>query len=270
MDDLDRVRQGARDAWSAGDFSRFAGMLWESGGDLVRRLGIGPDDEVLDVGCGTGNLAIQAAQAGARVTGIDIAPPMLERARAGAERAGVDVAWVEGDAEDLPAEDASVDVVMSSFGCMFAPRHRVAAAEIARVLRPGGRMGLLTWPIGCDVAEFLRIGSAHLPPPPPLAESPLQWGDPGHAREAFEDTGMELEIEGGGRIPFRFASLKEAGDVYFGEFGPLIAARAILEPQGRWQPLADDVTAYFARHADADGAVRLDSDYMIIRGRAPS
>ena len=266
MDELEQVRQGARAAWSGGDFSRFAGMLWESGGDLVRRLGIGPGDEVVDVGCGTGNLAIQAAQTGARVTGIDIAPPMLERARAGAQAAGVDVAWIEGDAEALPVADASMDVAMSSFGCMFAPRHRAAAAELARVLRPGGRMGLLSWTVGGDVAEFLRTASAHLPPPPAGAESPVLWGDPGHVHEVFEGLGMEIEVARG-RIDFPYRTAREAFDIHAAEFGPMIAARALLEPLGRWQPLADDIAALFARREDADGVLHYGSDHLIVLGR---
>ncbi len=267
MDDLAQVKQAARNAWSAGDFSRFASMLWESGGDLVRRLGIGPGDDVLDVGCGTGNLAIQAAQAGATVTGVDIAPPMLEAARRGSAQAGVEVRWLEGDAEGLPFADASMDVAMSSFGCMFAPRHRVAAAELARVLRPGGRLGLLTWPIGSEIAEFLRTASAHLPSPPPSAEPPVLWGDPGHVQEIFEGTGVEIEIAGG-HIDFPYRTAREAFDVHAEEFGPMVAARALLEPQGTWQPLADDVMAFFARREDADGVLHYGSDYMIILGRA--
>jgi ubiquinone/menaquinone biosynthesis C-methylase UbiE len=108
---------------TAGDFAAVARRaLWPVGERLVRRVGVGRDEDVLDVACGTGNAAIRAAQAGGRV-----------------------VEWVEGDAEALPFPDASFDVVLSTFGAMFAPRHRVAAAELARVLRPGGRLGLCTW-----------------------------------------------------------------------------------------------------------------------------
>ena len=97
---------------------------------------------------------------------------MLAAARRAGEVAAVDASWIEGDAEDLPVPDAAVDVVVSSFGCMFAPRHAVAARELARALRPGGRLGVLTWPMDSDVAEFLRIVAGHLPHPPPWPSRP--------------------------------------------------------------------------------------------------
>ena len=267
MDELTQVKDGARAAWGAGDFTRFAGMLWESGGALVRRLAIGPGDVVLDVGCGTGNLAIQAAEAGAAVTGLDIAPEMLAAARSAGEAAGVEVRWIEGDAEDLPSVPGSVDVVMSSFGCMFAPRHAVAARELARVLRPGGRMGLLTWPIDSDVAEFLRMTSAHLPPPPAIVEPAILWGDEGHVHQIFEGTGLALTVETGS-IDFTFASVEAAVDVYTTEFGPLVAARPMLEANGRWRGLVAEIDAFFGRRAADDGRVVMTSAYTTVLGRA--
>lgn len=265
MDELGRVKEGARVAWGAGDFAPFAAMIWDSGGRLVERMGVGPGDAVLDVGCGTGNLAIQAALAGARVTGVDIAPEMIARARSAAAEAGVEVEWIVGDAEDLPVADASADVVVSSFGCMFAPRHAVAAREIARAVRPGGRIGLLTWPPDSAVGDFLSLAARHMPPPPAVAESPLLWGDLYHAREAFAGTGISIAAERD-RIVFAFDSAEEATDLYLTRFGPLVAARAVLEPLGRWQALADAIAAHFAGLAEPDG-VRMDSDCLVITGR---
>lgn len=265
MDELDDVRSHARTAWSAGDFSRFAEMLRAPGGDLVRRLGIGPGDVALDVGCGTGNLAIQAAQAGASVTGVDIAPPMIERARRAAEEAGVTAAFAEGDAEALPAADGSFDVVMSSFACMFAPRHRVAASEMARVLRPGGRLGVLTWVPYGDVAGLLRLRSTHLPAPPPAAESPILWGDPDHVRACFAGTGVALEFALG-RVDFPYATAREAADVHLSQSGHLLTARAALEPRGLWQPVERELREFFAEREE-DGTLRYGSDYLIVLGR---
>lgn len=111
----------------------------------MRQLDIAANERVVDVACGTGNAAIPAAAAGARVTGVDLAPEMLQIARACTEEAGVAVDWVEGDAEALPLPDGHADVVVSTFGCMFAPRHEVVADELARVLAPGGRLGLCAW-----------------------------------------------------------------------------------------------------------------------------
>ena len=269
MDELSQVKQSARAAWDAGDFRPFAELLGPSRAGLTARLAIAPGDVVLDVGCGTGELAVEAARCGAAVTGLDISPQMLLAARRLADEAGVEVRWQEGDAEDLPAESGSVDVVMSSFGCMFAPRHAVTAHELARVLRPGGRMGVLTWPTGGDIAAFMGVAAVHMPPPPAIAEPPRLWGDEDHVHAIFAGTGLELSIERG-TMAFHFRSAAEAAEIYATQFGPLVAARALLEPQGRWQALADDVAAYFARHTSLLGdGVMLHSDYMMILGRAP-
>ena len=157
---------------------------------------------------------------------------------------------------------------MSSFGCMFAPATAWPLASWSGCCAPAGGSGLLTWPPGSDVAEFLRIVGPTCPRRRRRPSRPCSGATRAHVHEAFEGAGVALELERG-RIPFPFGSLQEANDVYFGEFGPLVAARALLEPQGRWQPLADDISAYFARHLDGEGRVRMDSDYTIVLGRAP-
>ncbi len=268
MDELTRAKQGARAAWSAGDFTRFAQMISESRGRLLGLLAIAPGEEVLDVGCGIGNLAIDAARTGASVTGVDLAPEMVANARRAADVVGSPVRFMEGDAEDLPIGTASVDVVMSSFACMFAPRHAVTAGELARVLRPGGRMGVLAWTPGSDIGQFIRATAPHLPPPPASAQSPLLWGDEAHVREIFAGTGLALSFEAG-TVTFPRMPLQEIVNVHIEEFGPLVAARAMLEPQGRWQALADEVEAFFAGKADPDGTVTFVSDYVVVLGRAP-
>lgn len=143
MQKLAEFKQEAQAAWAAGDYDAMMRQegLYEVGARLVRRLGVAAGEDVLDVACGTGNAAIPAAQAGASVTGLDLTPAMLEAARARGKAAGVAVEWAEGDAEDLPFGDQRFDVILSTFGCMFAPRHEVVPDEIARVLRPGGQVG---------------------------------------------------------------------------------------------------------------------------------
>ena len=136
------AQQRARATWSAGDFDAIAERIWSVGGNLVSRVGVNAGDRVLDVACGTGNAAIPAAVAGGEVTGLDITPELFEDARRRAGEAGVELDLVEGDAQDMPFDDQSFDVVVSTFGCMFAPDHKRAAGEIARVLKPGGRMGV--------------------------------------------------------------------------------------------------------------------------------
>jgi len=135
---LANYKQFAHETWASGDFPEIARRgLWGVGEHIVERVGVGAGERVLDVACGTGNAAIRAAQAGGRVVGLDLTPELFDAGRALAADAGVEVEWIEGDAEALPFEDQSFDVVFSTFGTMFAPRHQVAAAELARVLKPG-------------------------------------------------------------------------------------------------------------------------------------
>jgi SAM-dependent methyltransferase len=164
LSDLARIKQGARATWAAGDFPAVARLtLWEVGPRIVAAVGVQPGERTLDVACGTGNAAIRAAQAGAQVTGVDLTPELFDAARAEAAQAGVTVDWVQGDAEDLPFEDEAFDVVLSTFGCMFAPRHAIAASEIARVLRPGGRIGITSWtPEGGMAASSARLAGTCL------------------------------------------------------------------------------------------------------------
>ena len=219
---LDQLKAGARATWAAGDYPAIARrQLWPLGERIVRHIGVAPGEDVLDVACGTGNAALRAAQAGARVTGVDLTPELLDEARRLAAEAGADIEYLEGDAEALPVPDASFDVVVSVMGCMFAPRHRVAAAELARVLRPG-----------------------HRPAPPPFAESPLGWGDEEHVRKLFAGTGVAVEFAREESAFAEFDSIDEELAFTTSKFGPLIMARRLLEPQGRWQPLLEDLRAF--------------------------
>src|SRR6266568_355798 len=193
---LAELKQRTRATWAAGDFPAIAKrQLWEVGERLVRRVGIGSREDVLDVACGTGNAAIRAAEAGGDVVGVDLTPELFEAGREQAEEAGVELEWVEGDAEDLPFPDGSFDVVLSTFGVMFAPRHEVAAGELARVLRPGGRMGLTNWTADGVVGQMFRTMGSYLPAPPPVASGPpVLWGSEQHVRQLFAGTGVELSF----------------------------------------------------------------------------
>ncbi len=237
---LDQMKQGARATWAAGDYPAIAQrQLWPVGERVVRRAAVAAGEDVLDVACGTGNAALRAAQAGARVTGVDLTPELLVVAREIAARENVVVDYVEGDAEALPAEDESFDVVLSVFGCMFAPRHAVTAAELARVLRPGGRLCVTAWTPEGAMGELFRAMGGYLPPPPPGVEPPLLWGSEGHVRELFAGTGVEIELTRE-TIQFpRFDSLDEEMEFATTKFGPLIMARRMLPPERYAAMLAD-------------------------------
>jgi SAM-dependent methyltransferase len=244
-------KQAARAMWAAGDYARFAPLVATVGERLVQRVGIQPGGAVLDVACGTGNVAIPAALAGGRVTGVDLTPEHFPAARARAAEASVAVEWVEGDAEALPFEDDSFDVVLSAFGCMFAPRHVAAAAELARVLRPGGRLGIAAFTDSGAGGDFFRTLGAHLPAPPPFAEHPLGWGDPAHVSSLFP--GLALAFEPASYAE-HFESLDHAVELYTTAFGPVAAVGGAA--------LAADLRALFARHA-TDGGTRVPYDYLV-------
>jgi ubiquinone/menaquinone biosynthesis C-methylase UbiE len=254
-----QVLDETRATWAAGDYESVAELIWEVGERIVRRVGIGPGERVLDVACGTGNAAIRAAEAGGRVVGLDATPELLERARA----LSGDVDWVEGDAEALPFADDEFDVVLSTFGCMFAPRHEAAAGEIARVLRPGGRFGICSWTPEGAVGDFFATVASHLPPSD--AAPPVLWGTEEHVRELFPGADLVLERD---VVDLRYPSVADAVDFYATKFGPLVKARERLEPQGGWQALLDDFAAMFERHMVARGdEVVYPAEYLVAVGR---
>jgi len=207
-----------------------------------------------------------ARLARARVAGLDLTPELLDEGRRLAAKEGVDVAWVEGDAEALPFDDASFDLVVSTFGCMFAPRHDVAAREIARVLRPGGRFGICSWTPESSIGDLFRTVGAHLPPSPAFASPPPMWGSEPHVRRLFEGTGIELECERD-EVVFRFDSVEEAVDYYVPRFGPIIKAREQVEPEGRWPALLEYIVAAFERgNTSVDGGFVECAQYLRVRG----
>lgn len=246
--------------WAAGDFSEIAERnIWDVGARIVRHLGICQGEDVLDVACGTGNAALRAAKAGANVIGVDLTPELFGRARELADQAGVWMELLEGDAENLPFENESFDAVVSTFGHMFAPRHRLAASEIVRVLRPGGRFGLTAWTPDGQVGEFFTLLAEFIPEPPPFAEPPIAWGDDHHAAEMFGGTGVELQFKRESIRPPEFESPELAVDYWTTKFGLLIMARAAAERAGNWPLLRERLLGYYAS--------REPLEYLVVLGR---
>lgn len=173
--DLEALKARLKATWTAGDFGEIAKSYERGAAEFVRRLGLPAGARALDVACGTGNLALPAARAGAVVTGIDIAANLLEEARARADREGLSVRFEEGDAEELPYEAGAFDVVLSMFGVMFCPRPERASAELLRVCRPGGRIALANWVPESFIGQIFKTTAAYVPPPAGMP-SPLQWG----------------------------------------------------------------------------------------------
>lgn len=181
MDPIEELKENAKKSWSSfGDLEMVTASVAPR---LVRWARVRPGAEVLDVGCGTGVVALTAARAGAKARGADLTPALLERARENAAIMGLDVPFLEADVEALPFPDASFDVVVSQFGHMFAPRPDLAAREMLRVLRPGGTIAFASWPPELYTGRMLALVARYGPPPPEGVPSPLAWGEPSVVRE---------------------------------------------------------------------------------------
>ena len=195
MDALAAFKEAQRQGWA--HFAPLEAITTPAAARLVTRAGVKPGHAVLDVGCGTGVVAITAARRGATVTGLDLTPELLARARENAKTAAATIEWHEGDAEQLPFANATFDVVVSQFGHMFAPRPDVAIGEMLRVLKPGGTIAFSTWPPTLMVGRMFSVLGRYLPPPPEgVSPAPL-WGDPNVVRErlgaAVKDLSFDME-----------------------------------------------------------------------------
>ena len=179
---IEQIKSNMRSTWMAGDFGVVAKTVAAGADEFIARLNIPAGARVLDIACGTGNTAIPLARRGCIVTGVDIAPNLLEQARARAAAEHLAITFDEGDAEALPYGDATFDAVTTMFGAMFAPRPELVASEMARVLRPGGLLAMGNWGPGAFVARMFKVGSSHVPPPPGI-QPPILWGDDATVRQ---------------------------------------------------------------------------------------
>jgi len=187
----------AKRVWAAGSYENIASKYVAMGGHLVERTGVDPDDAVIDIGCGTGTVAITAARRGAQVTGVDIQPALLEHARSNAEIAGTEISWREADTTALPFETSSFDVTLSNLGHMYGDPPDAAAQELLRVIRPGGRIGFTSWTptsLYPSVAGvFMTVLSSEQLPD--FSEPPFLWGDSGTVEKRLGDAVSDISLE---------------------------------------------------------------------------
>ena len=175
MTDYSQIKEKARKMWST--FAPFENVTGLAAPELVKFAGICKGDSVLDVGCGTGVVAITAAQLGAKVSGSDLTPELIERAKKNSIISGFDIDFRVSDVEDLPYENETFDYVVSQFGHMFAPRHEIALSEMLRVLKPGGRIAFSTWPPELLTGRLFQLTAQYAPPLPDGVSKPTDWGD---------------------------------------------------------------------------------------------
>lgn len=263
MDDVetDALTARTRTTWMAGDFGRIARSYEPGAAEFITRLNFRPGDRVLDVACGTGNLAIPAARAGARVTGIDIAPNLLEQAAAWARAETLSVEFEEGNAERMPYPDAAFDAVVTMFGAMFAPRAEEAASELVRITRSGGRIAMANWTPDGFIGQMFKIVGRHVPPPPGVS-SPLMWGAEATVAERLGNQVADLRCTSRTitfNFPFDPAETVETFRTYY---GPTVRAFAALNPDGQ-EALRRDLEALWAQHNRAqNGETQVNSTYL--------
>lgn len=259
--DMVVLKSQLKATWTAGDFGVVAPVLVPGTQTFLQRNPVAEGERALDVACGDGQLAIPMARAGASVTGIDIAPNLISQARERAFREGLGIRFDEGDVEQMPYDDGSFDVVTSFFGAMFAPRPWLAAGEMLRVTRPGGRILMANWTPEGFIGQMFKVVSAYAPPSP-LMPPPLMWGDEDVVRRRLGSTIAELRTARY-RIPFIYPyGVEEVVRHYRSYFGPLVRAFDRLDPSLQ-AALHKDLVELWDRHNQAsDGEVCVESEML--------
>jgi len=248
--DLAAVKARQQATWASGAYGKIGVTLQIVGETLCEAVDVGPGDRVLDVAAGNGNASLAAARRGAEVTASDYVPGLLEEARRRADADGLALAIEIADAEALPFGDASFDVVLSTFGVMFTPAQEIAAAELARVARPGGRIGLAAWTPDGFIGELLRTVGRYMPPPAGL-RPPTQWGTQARVTQLFGDRARLVAAEHR-QFVFRYASPEAFVAFFRAWYGPTHKAFGAL-PAERQVELADEIAALARRFDRGDG-----------------
>ncbi|GAA1386739.1 class I SAM-dependent methyltransferase [Pseudonocardia kongjuensis] len=258
--DPDGYTTAMRSLWGGADYRPLAARLAPASRALVDTVAPGDTEQVLDVAAGTGTAALMLRERGAAVLATDLAPRMVELGR---ERtAGTGIVWLEADAEDLPLPDGSADVVVSSFGLIFAPRPETALAELRRVLAPGGRLAFTAWTPDGFMGRMTTAMRAHTGTPPGVAD-PLDWGVPDTARRRLAGfAGIRISAH---RLPWHFDS-PAAMTTFLRRHSPAHAAAA-AGLGGRASAMFDDVEALAG---PADRPVRLDAEFLVVDATAPT
>jgi SAM-dependent methyltransferase len=260
------LKQLNRTMWSFGDYSQVADLLNDGACRLVDRLEVRDGVRHLDVATGNGNVALLSACRGAQVTGVDLTSEYFGSARQRASASGVAIDLLEADAEALPFADASFDLVTSTFGVQFAPRHAFSGGEMARVCRAGGTIGLCNWTAEGWTGRFQQIIASYFPSPPSYVDPPMLWGDEDYVRELFGD-GFEVQTERQ-CLKYRFSTADALISFFETCFGPCIAARHAMSPPNRWRDLRAELVAMTEDLWIDDGPEsRVEPEYLLVLAR---
>jgi ubiquinone/menaquinone biosynthesis C-methylase UbiE len=257
--EMETLKSRLKTMWEAGDFSKVAQHIEQAAREFVGGLEIKPGMKVLDVACGSGNLAVLAAERGAEVTGIDVAENLVNTARRRAAKTGLEIKFEQGDAEAMPYEDDTFDLVMTMFGAMFCPRPDVAGSELIRVCKPGGTIAMANWTPNGFTGQMFKLSTKYLPPPnmPP----PVQWGDPEVVRERLAGVSGIQTTPRMAEMTFDFPpdGVVEFFKTYF---GPTVTAFKMI-PEEDHEALTSEMEELWAEHNEAtDGTTRVRGEYL--------
>jgi SAM-dependent methyltransferase len=253
-----KVRQQA--AWASGDYAVIGTTVQIVGESLAEACDLNWDERVLDVAAGNGNATLAAARRGCQVTSTDYVPALLERAAERAQAERLHVTFEVADAEALPFADASFDAVLSTFGVMFAPDHFASASELARVCRPGGRIGLANWTPDCFVGRMFKVLGRHVAPPPGV-QPPSLWGVETHLATLFGDQAARIAATPR-TFNFRYRSAAHIGDTFRTGYGPVHKAFAALPPDRAAALEKDLVELLDSANVARNGALVVPSEYL--------
>ncbi len=266
---LEAMRSRAREMWSAGHYPTIAERLQPASVELVDAAQVWGGDRVLDIGVGSGNTSVELALRGGDVTGIDLTDAWFDDARTAAKAVGVELDLHVGDAEDLPFDDASFDVVASCFAHMFAPRPHVVAAEMARVLRPGGTLAVAVWDRNGEPA--FDVLKTFLPESPAGIGSPTEWGDPDELRARFHPAGFKIDRVDKHDLYWEFADRDAMMEWLLTASGPWMALRDALEASGTWDKARAALVAAIDEHdVREDGTCIHHMRYLVALGQRVS
>jgi ubiquinone/menaquinone biosynthesis C-methylase UbiE len=257
---FEELKQRQSVMWGNGPYQRITETIVDIHDIVLERLAPQEGDRWLDLACGTGAVAERAAAEGADVTGIDLAPALIETARERAGTLGLEIDYAVGDAESLDVPDASFDKLSSTCGIMFAPDHEAVAGELARVTKPGGRIALANWTPTGGLAKMFAVMAPYQPAPPP--SSPFAWGDEARVTELLGET-FELELQEHVST-LRIPSAEEYWELFSTSYGP---TKTLAEGLGdRREDLRRDWVEFFEANYRENGEIAHTREYLLVLG----
>jgi ubiquinone/menaquinone biosynthesis C-methylase UbiE len=249
--------------WGTGPYQNITDTITDIHEIVLDRLGPGPGVQWLDLACGTGAMAERAAKGGADVIGIDLAPALIDTAKERAQEQGLEIDYRVGDCEKLDVEDGTFDTVSSTCGVMFAPDHEATAGELARIVKPGGRVGLANWTPEGGLAKMFGMMKPFAPPPPEGAGVPFQWGSEDHVQELLGDA-FDLELERH-VSHLRIGSGEDYWQLFSSSYGPTKTLAESLEDDRR-DEFHQAWVDFFESNYRSNGEIDHDREWLFVLG----